>query len=45
MIFASALALTLGTVLWNVLQPVTGLVQPIDPAAAMALESQAFAEA
>ena len=45
MIFASALALTIGTVLWNVLQPVTGLVQPIDATAAMALESQAFAEA
>ncbi|ESQ90222.1 peptidase M24 [Asticcacaulis sp. AC460] len=45
MIFASATALTLGVLLWNVLQPVTGFSQPLDPIAAMALETQAFAEA
>ncbi|MEI9905104.1 MAG: hypothetical protein WDN06_14955 [Asticcacaulis sp.] len=45
MIFASALALTVGTMLWQVLQPVAGLTQPMDPAAAMALETQAYAEA
>ncbi len=45
MIFASATALTVGTLLWRVLQPLPGLAQPMDPAAAMALETEAYAEA
>ena len=45
MIFASAIALTAGFGLWQVLQPVTGFATPMDPTAAMALETQAYAEA
>ncbi len=45
MIFASATVLTVGSLLWRVLQPLPGAVAPMDPAAAMALETQAFAEA
>ncbi len=45
MIFALATALTVGTLLWKVVQPMNGAVQPMDPAAAMALETSAFAEA
>ncbi len=45
MIFASAAALTVGTLLWRVLAPLPGAVAPMDPASAMALETQAFAEA
>lgn len=45
MVFALATALTVGTLLWKVVQPMNGAVQPMDPAAAMALETQAFAEA
>jgi len=45
MIFATAAIMTLGTLMWKVVQPVTGMATPIDPAAAMALETQAFAEA
>ena len=45
MIFALATALTVGTLLWKVVQPMNGAVQPMDPAAAMALETRAFAEA
>ena len=45
MIFASAIALTAGFGLWQVLQPVTGFATPMDPTAAMALETEAYAEA
>ena len=45
MIFASATALTIGMLMWRVLQPLPGLAQPMDPAAAMALETEAYAEA
>ncbi|MEI9906393.1 MAG: hypothetical protein WDN06_22650 [Asticcacaulis sp.] len=45
MIFASATALTVGMLLWKVLQPLPGMAQPMDSAAAMALETEAYAEA
>jgi len=45
MLFVSATALTVGTLLWHVFQPLGGPVQPMDPGAAMALETQAYAEA
>ena len=45
MIFVSATALTVGTLLWRMLQPMPGAIAPMDPAAAMALETQAYAEA
>lgn len=45
MIFASATALTVGMLFWRVLQPMPGVASPMDPAAAMALETQAYAEA
>ena len=45
MIFALATALTVGTLLWRVVQPMPGMGSPMDPAAAMALETQAYAEA
>jgi len=44
MVFALATALTVGTLLWKVVQPLNNMV-PMDPATAMALETQAFAEA
>jgi murein DD-endopeptidase MepM/ murein hydrolase activator NlpD len=44
MIFASATALTVGTLMWKVLQPLP-VAAPMDPAAALALETQAYAEA
>ena len=45
MIFASATALTIGTLLFRVLTPLQGDVKPLDPATAIALETQAYAEA
>jgi murein DD-endopeptidase MepM/ murein hydrolase activator NlpD len=45
MIFASATALTVGTLLFRVLAPLPGDVKPLDPATAIALETQAYAEA
>lgn len=45
MIFTSATALTVGVLLWRVFQPLPGAVAPMDPATAMALETQAYAEA
>ncbi|WP_031238877.1 M23 family metallopeptidase [Asticcacaulis sp. AC466] len=45
MVFALATAVTVGTLLWRVIQPMPGLSAPMDPAAAMALETQAYAEA
>ncbi len=45
MIFVSATALTIGALLWHVVKPLPGLADPMDPAAAMALETQAYAEA
>ena len=45
MLLVSATALTVGTLLWRVFQPLGGPVQPMDPGAAMALETQAYAEA
>jgi murein DD-endopeptidase MepM/ murein hydrolase activator NlpD len=45
MVFALATALTVGTLLWKMVQPMQGLGSPMDPAAAMALETQAYAEA
>ncbi len=45
MIFASATALTVGTLLFRVLTPLPGDVKPLDPATAIALETQAYAEA
>ena len=44
MLFASATALTVGTLMWKVLQPLP-VAAPMDPAAALALETQAYAEA
>lgn len=45
MILASAAAVTVVSLLWRVLQPLPGLVQPMDPAASMSLETRAYAEA
>ena len=45
MVLVSATALTVGTLLWHVFQPLGGQVAPMDPGAAMALETQAYAEA
>ncbi len=45
MLLVSATALTVGTLLWHVLQPLGGQAAPMDPGAAMALETQAYAEA
>lgn len=45
MVFALATALTVGTLLWKMVQPMQGMGSPMDPAAAMALETQAYAEA
>jgi len=45
MLLVSATALTIGTLLWRVLQPLGGQAAPMDPGAAMALETQAYAEA
>ncbi len=45
MAFASVTALTLGTLVWHVCQPLASPVQPMDPSASMALETQAYAEA
>ncbi|CAL4866527.1 hypothetical protein MMA231_00770 [Asticcacaulis sp. MM231] len=45
MVFALATALTVGTLLWKMVQPMQGMGAPMDPAAAMALETQAYAEA
>ncbi|HWU50298.1 MAG TPA: M23 family metallopeptidase [Asticcacaulis sp.] len=45
MLLASAAALTVGVAAWRLIQPLPGLNAPMDPAASMALETQAFAEA
>lgn len=45
MLFASAAAITAGAIMWRLLQPLSGLHPPMDPAASMALETQAFSEA
>ncbi|OYW83440.1 MAG: peptidase M24, partial [Asticcacaulis sp. 32-58-5] len=47
MVFATAAALTVGTLIWRVFQPTPGILpgMALDPNAVMALETQAFAAA
>ncbi|MGZ3306414.1 MAG: M23 family peptidase, partial [Asticcacaulis sp.] len=45
MVLVSAVALTIGTLAWRLLQPLGGEVSPMDPGAAMSLETRAYAEA
>lgn len=45
MIFVSAAALTVGTLLWRVFQPLPADMPAMDPSAVLALETRAFAEA
>ena len=45
MVLTSATALTVGFLMWRLFQPVPGQATAMDPTAAMALETQAYAEA
>ena len=45
MLLVSGTTLAVGTLLWHVVQPLSSHAAPMDPGAAMALETQAYAEA